>query len=137
MLGKQKKQDQLFSYSVHLESRIPATHYLRQVKKVLDLSFVSSEVKACYGYNGNESVDPEVIVKLLLLLFLDDLSSERELMRMIPERLDYLWFLGYTLDDAILDHSVLSKTRRRWSGRGNNRRVRATSTTERLTASAG
>ena len=68
MTGKQKKRDQLFSYSVHLESRIPATHYLRRVKKVLDLSFVSSEVKACYGYNGNESVDPEVIVKLMLLL---------------------------------------------------------------------
>jgi len=114
MMGKQKKQDQLFSYSVNLESRIPANHYLRPVKKVLDLSFVRAAVKDVYGYNGNESVDPEVIVKMLLLLFLDDISSERELMRMLPYRLDYLWFLDYGLDDAIPDHSVLSKARKRW-----------------------
>jgi IS5 family transposase len=45
---------------------------------------------------------------------LDDIKSERELMRIIPERLDYLWFLGYGLDDEIPDHSVLSKARKRW-----------------------
>jgi hypothetical protein len=49
------------------------------------------------------------------LLFLDDIKSERELMRIIPERLDYLWFLGYGLDDEIPDHSVLSKARKRWA----------------------
>jgi hypothetical protein len=51
---------------------------------------------------------------MMLLLFLDDIKSERELMRIIPERLDYLWFLGYGLDDQIPNHSVLSKARRRW-----------------------
>jgi transposase len=114
MMGKQKKQEGLFSYSVQLESRIPAQHYLRKIKKALDLSFVRSAVKDVYGYNGNESVDPEVIVKLMVLLFLDDIPSERELMRTLPYRLDYLWFLDYGLDDAIPDHSVLSKARRRW-----------------------
>ena len=42
------------------------------------------------------------------------MKSERELMRMLPERLDYLWFLGYGLDDEVPDHSVLSKARTRW-----------------------
>jgi IS5 family transposase len=51
---------------------------------------------------------------MMLLLFLDDIKSERELMRIIPERLDYLWFLGYGLDDQIPNHSVLSKARKRW-----------------------
>ena len=51
---------------------------------------------------------------MMLLLFLDDIKSERELMRIILERLDYLWFLGYGLDDQIPDHSVLSKARKRW-----------------------
>ncbi len=114
MMGKQKKQDQLFSYSVNLESRIPSHHYLRKIKEVIDLSFVSSAVKDFYGYNGNESVDPEVIVKMMLLLFLEDIPSERELMRALPYRLDYLWFLDFGLDDAIPDHSVLSKARGRW-----------------------
>jgi len=59
-------------------------------------------------------VDPAVILKMMFLLFFDNVASERELMRIIPERLDYLWFLGYGLEDAIPDHSVLSKARARW-----------------------
>ena len=55
-----------------------------------------------------------VILKMMFLLFYDNVSSERELMRIIPERLDYLWFLGYGLNDEIPDHSVLSKARARW-----------------------
>jgi transposase len=55
-----------------------------------------------------------VLMKMMLLLFLDDVPSERELMRISPLRLDYLWFLGFGLQDEIPDHSVLSKARRRW-----------------------
>jgi transposase len=51
---------------------------------------------------------------MMLLLFLDDVRSERELTRIIPERLDYMWFLDYGLDDTIPDHSILSKARKRW-----------------------
>ena len=60
------------------------------------------------------SVDPIIIVKLMLLLFLDDIRSEWELMRIVPLRLDYLWFLGYGLEDEVPNHSVLSKARTRW-----------------------
>src|SRR5260370_5005774 len=52
-------------------------------------------------------------MKMMLLLFLDNVRSERELMRIIPERLDYMWFLGYGLDDRVPNHSVLSKARKR------------------------
>jgi len=114
MMGKQKKPAQLFSYSAKLEERIPADYYLRRLKQALDLSSVRDAVKDAYGCNGNESVDPEVIVKLMLLLFPDDIPSERELMRMLGYRPDYLWFLDYGLDDAIPDHRVLSKARKRW-----------------------
>ena len=71
-------------------------------------------MKNCFEYNGNESVDPAIILKLMFLLFWDNIRSERELIRMLPERLDYLWFLGYGLDDGVPDHSVLSKARRKW-----------------------
>jgi hypothetical protein len=50
----------------------------------------------------------------MLLLFLEDIKRERELMRIIPERLDHSWFPGYGLDDKITHHSVLSKARKRW-----------------------
>ncbi len=72
------------------------------------------EVAQFYGTKGNVSEDPVVIMKMMLSLFLDNVRSERELMRIIPERLDYMWFLGYGLDDTVPDHSVLSKARKRW-----------------------
>lgn len=104
----------MFSYQVDLDRRVRADHPLRAIRARIDFSFVRSEVAHCYGYNGQVSVDPEVILKLMFLLFLDNVRSERELMRMLPERLDYLWFLGFGLDDDIPDHSVLSKARARW-----------------------
>ena len=114
MMGEHKSEPQLFNYAVNLEKRVRANHPLRQVKTVIDFSFVREEVAHCYGRNGNESVAPEVILKMMFLLFFDDIKSERELMEVIAERLDYLWFLDYSLDEKIPDHSVLSKARARW-----------------------
>jgi len=54
------------------------------------------------------------LMKMMFLLFYDNVPSERELMNVISERLDYLWFLGYGLDEAVPSQSVLSKARRRW-----------------------
>lgn len=114
MMGKHQPQKDLFSYSVDLDKRVRNNHPLRKVARKVDFSFVREEVKYRYGNNGNESVDPEIILKLMFLLFWDDIRSERELMQILPERLDYLWFLGYSLDDEIPNHSVLSKARKRW-----------------------
>jgi len=114
MMGQLKPQQELFSYAINLEKRVRSDHPLRRVQERVDFGFVRGEVEHLYGYNGNESVPPEVILKLLFLLFFDDIASERELMRMLPERLDYLWFLGYEIDDEVPDHSVLSKARARW-----------------------
>jgi len=107
-------QDQLFVYGVYLEQRIRTNHPLRKIKELIDFSFMYTEVKEAYGENGNVSVPPPVILKLMLLLTLYNVRSERELMETLPERLDWLWFLGYTLDSSIPDHSVLSKARTRW-----------------------
>lgn len=114
MMGKHQPQKNLFSFNVDLDERIRANHPLRKVAQMVDFSFVRQEVKDCYGYNGHVGLDPEIILKLMFLLFWDNIRSERELMRMLPERLDYLWFLGYTLDDDVPHHSVLSKARARW-----------------------
>src|SRR6059058_130870 len=114
MMGEQKSEPQLFNYAVNLEKRVRANHPLRAVKAAIDFGFVREEVAHCYGKNGNESVPPEVILKMMFLLFFDDIKSERELMEVIGERLDYLWFLDCGLDEKIPDHSVLSKARARW-----------------------
>src|SRR5436189_190624 len=114
MMGRQQTPPELWAATPDLLARNPEDHLLRRLERVLDLSFVRAEVADCYGSNGNRSVDPVVLMKMMLVLFLDNVASERELMRIIPLRLDYLWFLGFGLSEEIPDHRVLSKARRRW-----------------------
>lgn len=114
MMGTQGGQGDLYCYRVELGARVRADHPLRAVRERVDFSFVRGEVAGFYGHNGQVSVDPAVIMRMMFLLFFEDVKSERELMRIIPERLDWLWFLGYGLDEEIPDHSVLSKARARW-----------------------
>jgi len=115
MMGRVKpSQGKLFYDSFRLEERIRPNHPLRMIRKLVDFDFAYREVKECYGYNGNVSVPPPVILRLMFLLFYYDVASERELLDTLPERLDWLWFLDYDLDDPIPDHSVLSKARERW-----------------------
>lgn len=108
------RQPALFSYHIDLERRVAADHLLRRAAAVLDLAFVIPTVRPRYGRSGNVSLDPRVILKMMLLLFLYNVPSERELLEQIRVRLDFLWFLGFDLETAIPDHSVLSKARARW-----------------------
>jgi transposase len=114
MMGRDKPpQRSLFYTGINLDKRVRSDHVLRKVSRLVDFDFVYGEVEKRYGYNGNVSVAPPLIVKLRLLLVLYNVRSERELMATLPERLDWLWFLGLDLDSEIPDHSVLSKTRKR------------------------
>jgi len=115
MMGRQKRvQSKLFYTKLNLDQRVPQDHILRKVAKYIDFDFVYKNVKGKYGINGNVSVPPPVLLKMMLLLIFYNVRSERELMATIPVRLDWLWFLGYDLDDEIPNHSVLSKARARW-----------------------
>jgi len=115
MMGHQPPiQAQLFYTDFNLEARVRADHPLRRMASQIDFEFSYQAVAEKYGDNGNVSVPPPVILKLMLLLTLYNVRSERELMATLPERLDWLWFLGYDLDTPIPDHSVLSKARKRW-----------------------
>jgi transposase len=115
MMGRDKPpQRSLFYTGINLDKRVRGEHVLRKVAGLVDFDFVYGEVKESYGYNGNVSVAPPMIVKLMLLLVLYNVRSERELMATLPERLDWLWFLGLDLDSEIPNHSVLSKARKRW-----------------------
>ena len=116
MMGHQPPlQPKLFYHHMNLEQRVPQNHILRTVHEKIDFDFIYHEVSGTYGLKGNVSVPPPVILKMMLLLILYNVRSERELMSTIPLRLDWLWFLGYDIDDEIPNHSVLSKTRARWA----------------------
>jgi len=115
MMGYQPDfQPKLFYHSINLDERIPVNHILRKIRSRIDFEFIYREVKDLYGGKGNVSVPPPAILKMMLLLIIYNVRSERELMDTLPMRLDWLWFLEYDLDSEIPNHSVLSKARNRW-----------------------
>jgi len=115
MMGLQEPvQNKLFYTNFNLESRVRQNHPLRKIAAIIDFDFTYEEVADCYGGKGNVSVPPPVLLKLMLLLVFYNVRSERELISTLPERLDWLLFLGYDIDSPIPNHSVLSKARARW-----------------------
>ena len=77
MMGERDLQKQLWRYQVNLDKRVRSDHPLRRIKERLELDFVRQEVVQFYGIKGNISEDPVVIMKMMLLLFLDNVRSER------------------------------------------------------------
>src|SRR4030043_1052889 len=115
MMGQESNfQPKLFYHQINLEQRVHRNRLLRKIQGQIDFDFIYQEVRDTYGGNGNVSIPPPVILKMMLLLVLYNVRSERELVETIPMRLDWLWFLGYDIDSDIPDHSVLSKARVRW-----------------------
>jgi transposase len=116
MMGRKAKGQQVKMYckGFCLDQRVRADHPLRDVKKLIDFDFTYKEVERTYGIKGHVSVPPPVILKLMLLLVFYNVRSERELVATLPERIDWLWFIDFDLDEKIPDHSVLSKARSRW-----------------------
>ena len=115
MMGKANKlEPKLFYHGVSLERRIPNDHPLRKIKQHIDFTFVRSQVEDSYGKNGNKSIDPAIILKMMLLLFYENIKSERHLASQLSLRLDWLWFCDYDIDDPTPNHSVISKARSRW-----------------------
>ena len=112
MMGVHEGPKELFSYGVDLDRRVRVDHPLRRVLAAVDFRFVCEETTQFYGYNGNVSVDPALVMKLMILLFFGDVKSERELMR-VARAFGLTLVLGLSLEDEIPKHSVSSKARAR------------------------
>ncbi|MBI1281347.1 MAG: IS1182 family transposase [Anaerolineaceae bacterium] len=114
MLGYKPKIFRLHS-AICLDDMVPQDNFYRQVEAKLDLSFVRELVKDCYASCiGRPSVDPVVFFKLHLIMFFEGIRSERQLMEMVNLNLAHRWYIGYDLDEAVPDHSSLSKIRDRY-----------------------
>ena len=109
-----KARDFATHHAVCLEALVPAGHFYRELERTLDLAFVRELVRDCYAAGGRPSVDPVVFFKLQLILFFEGLRSERQLMRVVADRLSLRWYLGYDLGEALPDHSSLTKIRERY-----------------------
>jgi transposase len=99
---------------VSLEDLVPSTHFYRHLDHVLDLSFVRDLVKETYAERGRPSIDPVVFFKLQLVMFFEDIRSERLLMQLVADKLSVRWYVGYNLDEPLPDHSSLTRIRERY-----------------------
>lgn len=98
---------------VTMESLMPERHFLRDLDRLVDFSFVYDKVEGLYSHTGRRSVDPVVIVKMMLLGYLYGIDSERRLEQEVQVNIAYRWFLGIDLDESVPDHSTFSQLRRR------------------------
>src|SRR4029453_8679717 len=100
--------------SVTLEDLVPADHFYRHLERTLDLGFVRDLVRGTYAGSGRPSVDPVVFFKLQLVLFFEGIRSERQLLRVVADRLSLRWYLGYDLTEPLPDHPSLTRIRERY-----------------------
>ena len=110
MQGKKQYTEQLFK-SFQLSQRVPEENFYRRLKGILDLSWLYKETKKYYGTEGQQSIDPVVFFKLILIGYLENLGSDRRIINTAAMRLDMLFFIGYDIDEELPWHSTLSRTR--------------------------
>ncbi len=110
MMGQNARSESLFYY-FRLEDHIPEDHLLRLVDQHIDFAFVRETLKASYSHTGRPSIDPEVLLRILLIGYLYGITSERRLVEDVGMHLAYRWFTGLGFDQEIPDHSTFSKNR--------------------------
>src|SRR5258708_12445444 len=108
--GLNHDQGQLF-YSFSLEEVVPDDHLVRKIAAVLDLSWVRAELAPHYPNSGRPSIDPELIIRMLIIGYVFAIRSERALCRDAQVNLAYRWFCGLSIEDKIPDHSAFSRVR--------------------------
>ena len=109
MMGTKIRSFSPVPHDLSLEDLVPEDNFYRRLQAQLDLSFVRELVGQLYAKGGRPSVDPVVFFKLQLVMFFEDLRSERQLMRVVCDRLSVRWYLGYDLHESLPDHSSLTR----------------------------
>jgi len=111
MMGQQAgAHDQLF-YSFNLDSHVPSDHLLRRIDRFLDLSDLRRHLAPFYSHTGRPSVDPELMIRMLVIGYCFGIRSERRLCEEVHLNLAYRWFCRLGLEDAVPEHSTFSKNR--------------------------
>ncbi|MDP9179825.1 MAG: IS1182 family transposase [Gemmatimonadota bacterium] len=111
MMGRLKHdQEQLF-YEFQLDEVVPDDHLVREIAAVLDLSWVHSELEPYYSPLGRPSIDPVLMIRMLIVGYVFAIRSERLLCREVKVNLAYRWFCGLSIEDKVPDHSAFSRAR--------------------------
>jgi transposase len=111
MMGRQNRdQEQLF-YSFCLDEAVPADHHVRAIAAVLDLSWVHAALTSYYPRIGRPSIDPVLMIRMLIVGYVFAIRSERALCREVQVNFAYRWFCGLSIEDKVPDHSAFSRAR--------------------------
>src|SRR5918998_908244 len=113
MLGPPKPRCLDAPITVSLDDLVPTNHFYRHLEARLDLSFIRDWARELYAARGRPSIDPVIFFKLQCVIFFEGIRSERQLIETASLNLAHRWYLGYTLDEALPDHSSLTRIRQR------------------------
>jgi transposase len=110
MIGRKDKPEQLF-YAFRLENHVPPDHILRGIDAVFDLGAIRKSLEPYYSSTGRPSIDPELMIRMLLIGYSFGIRSERRLCEEVHLNLAYRWFCRLGLEGSVPDHSTFSKNR--------------------------
>jgi transposase len=110
MMGQHDRSEALFYY-FRLEDQVPETHLLRLIEKHISFAFVREKLKDSYSETGRPSIDPELLLRILVIGYLYGVTSERKLVEELRMHLAWRWFTGLGFDQEIPHHSTFSKNR--------------------------
>ena len=111
MMGQLPPRQNALFYEFCLEEQIPDTHLLRRIDQFLDFTQIRKYLEPYYSHTGCPSIDPELMIRMLLVGYCYGIRSERRLCEEIQFNLAYRWFCRLGLEDKIPNHSTFSKTR--------------------------
>lgn len=111
MMGRGERDQGQFLYNFRLEEHVPVDHLVRRIDGVLDTGWVHRELAPFYSHTGRPSVDPELMIRMLIVGYVFAIRSERRLCEEVQLNLAYRWFCGLGIEDKIPNHSVFSRAR--------------------------
>ena len=111
MMGRREGGQGQFFYSFDLDRVVPPDHLVRQIDGILDLSWVHKELAPYYSHTGRPSIDPVLMIQMLLVGYVFAIRSERRLCSEVQVNLAYRWFCKLSIEDSIPDHSVFCRAR--------------------------
>src|SRR5262245_31691654 len=111
MMGRRNRDQRQLFYSFCLDEVVPDDHQVREIAAVLDLSWVYAELARYYSPLGRPSIDPVLMIRMLIVGYAFGIRSERLLCREVKLNLAYRWFCGLSIEDKIPDHSAFSRAR--------------------------
>ena len=111
MMGSNDDQQAQFFYAFELEKLISANHLLRGIDRFLDLAELRTHLAPFYSHTGRPSIDPELMIRMLIIGYCFGIRSERRLCEEVRLNLAYRWFCRLSIEDQVPDHSTFSKNR--------------------------